>query len=629
MEPEGYSFRRIERERVARDKAKERRRRTLWYLKYGGLFLALVAAAASITYGFYFVPGFSLPNLPGGPKRLNSAVILVNGVPRTVPADGTLSLNPGDMVKVDGFQTDSRFAWGLGLEAEQFPAAQVLEGEQKIGDFWPGYDFAEPLEISVAVTAGSKSIGHFCLEIRLGEHEWVERAEAAGDLSAKIQYLERAARLAPQNALILVNLGRLYGERGAWAKAAATYEKVAISSGTREVLEKLVEAHQRAGNADRALDGYLKLIEVSGPDKEPLSRLVSYLSREKGPRAAAVYLAEKVNSFPAALQPDVYAYLGSLLGQQGRWQEAVEAYERALAAGDADPVIHLGLGEAYSRRGDYEAAERSLVTYLKQKPEDEDAKVLLAKVYRDRKSYSEAIELLKELVRANPQELKGFFALADTYERAKMSKEAAAVYEQICALAPDNREAHYKRGVLYFTLKQYDRAAAAFSQAASIDTKDIDSREYLLRIYQDQKNLGQALAVLEGLIELRPTHWDYYPRAFALYDRLRAYDEMTKTFARAVERAQDRGDLRFYLGVSYEKRGLLVQAGEQLEAAVKLSPRNKDYLTHLAAVHERLGEVDVALAAYQKVLELDPDDSRAQEHYLRLKVMRIQESPAR
>lgn len=629
MEPDGYSFRRMERERLAKDEARERRRRTLRYLKYGGLFLVLVAAVASVTYGLYFVPGFSVPSLPIGPKRLISAVILVNGVPHTVLAEGTLSLNPGDMVRVDGFQTDSRFAWGLSLEAEQFPATQLLEGERKIGDFWPGYDFVEPLEISVAVTAGSRSIGRFCLEIGLGEHGWAERARAAGDVNAKIEDLERAARLAPQNALVLLNLGRLYGEKGEWAKAAATYEKAAVSSGTKEILDKLVEAYQKAGNVDGALDGYLKLIEVSSPDKEPLSRLVSYLSREKGAAAAAAYLAEKINSFPAAVQPDVHAYRGSLLEQEGRWKEAAEAYERALATGDGDAVIYLSLGRAYSGGGDYEAAERSLLTYLKQKPEDGDAKLLLAKAYQERQNYDEAIQLLQELVKARPQEVKPFFALADVYERAKMSEEAAAVYEQISVLAPENREAHYKRGVLSFTLKQNDRAAEAFSQAARIDSNDIDSREYLFRLYQDQKNLGQAVSVLEELMELRPTHWDYYPQAFALYDRLKDYKRMTNTFTRAVEQAQDRGDLRFYLGVSYERRGLLVQAGEQLEAAVRLSPRSKDYLKHLAAVHERSGKVDAALAAYEKVLELDPDDSRAQEHYLRLKVMRTEQPRGR
>ena len=628
MEPEGYSFRRIERERLAKDEARERRRRTLRYLKYGGLFLVLVAAVAAVTYGLYFLPGFSVANLPLGPKRLISAVIIVNGVPHTVLADGVLSLKPEDTVRVAGFRTDSRFAWGLSLEAEQFPAAQLLEKERKIGDFWPGYDFVQPLEISVAVTAGSRSIGRFRLKIGFGEHEWAERARAAGDVNAKIEDLERAARLAPQNPLILINLGQLYGEKGEWAKAAAAYEKAAVSSGTREILDKLVEAYEKAGNADRALDGYLKLIEVSSPDKEPLSRFLSYLSREKGAGAAAAYLSEKLNSFPAAIRPDVHAYRGSLLEQEGRWKEAAAAYERALAAGDGDPAIYLSLGRAYSRGGDYEGAERSLVTYLKQKPEDGDAKLLLAKVYEDRRSYDEAIRLLQELVKANPRDVKELFALADVYERAKRSEDAAAVYERINALAPENKDAYRKRGVLCFTSKRYDCAAEAFSQAAKIDSKDIDSREYLFRIYQDQKNFGQALAVLEELIELRPSHWDYYPQAFALYDRLKDYAKMTNTFARAVERAQDRGDLRFYLGVSYEKRGLLVQAREQLEAAARLSPQNKDYLNHLAAVHERLGEVDAALAAYRKILEVDPNDSRAQTHYLRLKLMRIEQPPA-
>jgi tetratricopeptide (TPR) repeat protein len=623
MEPGGYSYRRVQRERLAREKGRERRRRTLGYLGKAGLFLLLVAAVASATYGVFLARTFSVSNFLGIPGRLTSVVLLVNGAPDTVPAEGTLAVSPRDMVRVDSFHTESRFAWGVTLRSDRFSAERLLEGSCKMGDFWPNHNYAEPLEVPVEVMAGSTPIGRFYLKISLGEHDWVEKSLAVDDVSAKIKYLEQAARLAPQNALILVNLGRLYGEKGEWAKAAATYEKVAVSSGTREILENLVEAHQRAGKVEKALDGYLKLIEVSAPDKEPLSRLVSYLSREKGARAAAAYLGEKVNSFPSALQPDVYLHLGSLLGQQGRWTEAVEAYQRALAAGDAAPVIHLRLGEAFSRRGDYEAAERSLLTHLKKNPEDGEAKGLLAKVYLERKSYNEAIELLKELIKANPQQVKVLFALADAYERAKMRKEAAAVYDQIGAFAPDNRETHYKRGVLHFKLKQYDRAAEDFSQVASSDSKNVDAREYLLRIFTEQKNPVQALAVLEELIELRPTHWDYYPQAFALYDQLEAYDKMTRTFGEAVERAPDRGDLRFYLGVGYEKRDLLVQGREQLEAAVKLSPQNKEYLKHLAAVYERLGEVDAGLAAYGKVVEIEPSDREAQEGYLRLKVKKL------
>jgi tetratricopeptide (TPR) repeat protein len=623
MEPGGYSYRRLERERLARENAREHRRRLLRYLASAGLFLVLAATVAAATYGLFFVRTFPLGKLLGIPGRLISVVLLVNGVPDTVLAQGTFAVSPGDMVRVDTFRTESRFAWGVGLRSDQFPAERLLEGPCRMGDFWPNYDYAAPLTVPVDVTAGPTAIGRFYLTIHLGAHDWVERSLAVGDISAKIQYLERAARLAPQNALILLNLGRLYSEKGQWAKAAATYETLAVSSPTREVRERQVEAYEKAGNVDKALETYLKLIETSGSDPEPLSRFMAYLTSKKSPRDATTYLAEKVESFPQARRPDVQEHLGVLLAEQGRWKEAVDAYEKAIAGGVHDPRIDLKLGEAYSRLGDYGSAERILISYVTRKPEDRDGKLLLAKVYQGRKSYEQAVRLLKELLKANPNDLDLHVALAHAYEKAKMKREAAAAYEEVTALRPADKEAQRRKGILYFEMKQFGRAAKAFSEVARIDSKDVDSREYLFRIYTDQKNPSQALAVLEELIRLRPTHWEYYPQAFALYNRLGAYDEMTRTFGEAVERAPERGELRYFLGVSYEKRGFLVQGREQLEAAVKISPRNKDYLKHLAAVSERLGEEDAALAAYGKVVEIEPNDREAQESYVHLKVRKL------
>jgi tetratricopeptide (TPR) repeat protein len=624
MEPGGYSFRRMERERLAKERARKLRSRILRRLMKAGLFVALTAVVAWVTYAFLLDPDFPVRNLVGTPRRLISASILVNGVPTTVPLGGSLSLNPADVVKVQHLRTEKRFAWGLSLRSEQFPAERLLEARRTIGDFWPDHDYAEPLKVSVEVMGGANPIGRFYFELRLGDHDWVKRAQAASTIGTKIEYLERAARLGPENALILIDLGKLYGENGEWPKAAATYEKVAASSRTREVVEKLVEAQEKAGNVDKALDAYLKLMDVSGSDKEPFNRFVSYLASKKGPDGAAAYLADKVTSLPASLQPDAHAYLGTLLGEQGRWKEAIEAYRRALAGGVTDPLIDLNLGEAYSRVGDYESAEESLLAYVKKKPQDEDGKLRLAEIYRERKKYAEAIQLLKDMSETNRQDLKVLLALASVYDKAKMTKEAAAAYEEITALAPENGAAQYNKGVFYFEMKQYDRAAKGFSEAARIDSKDIEAREYLLRIYQEKKNPREALGVLQQLIGLRPTHWDYYGRAFALYDQLKSYKEMTRTFAAAVERAPERDDLRSFLGVAYEKRGLLSEAIRQFEAAARLSPKNKAYLNHVASLYERKGKPDAALKAYKKVLEIDPNDPKAQENYLRLKVMRLE-----
>jgi tetratricopeptide (TPR) repeat protein len=621
-----HHLRQLERERVAAQRARQRRARIARALRLVLPVVALAAAAAALLFSGTLVSKWTaLWSLLPAPKRLVSVVLTVNGQSNTIPADGSLVLNPADVVAIDDIKTDGRFGWGLSLQSAQFPAKQLLEKRHKIGEFWPRYDYSEPMKADVDVWAGSKPIGRFSLVVRLGEKDWLDRAQAAPDVNTKIRYLEKAAGLSPQNTEILTNLAKAYGERGQWTKAAATYERAAAVTTTPDLLKKVVEAHQKAGETDATLGAYLKLIQTNESDKEAFYGFVSYLNAKKGAQKAEAYLTGKIDSLPKSYQPEVYAYLGTLHGQQNEWKEAIDAYKRAVAGGYRNPIIDLNLGEAYTRVGNYETAEHSLQSYLKKKPDDLDGQLRLAEVYGARKKYKDAIQLLQEVVKANPKDVKAQLALVNMYEKAKMDKEAAAAYERLATLAPNNKVVHYNQGVLYFEQKQYDRAAKAFSQVAKLDSKDTDAREYLIRIYQDQKKPKQAAAVLDELIQLQPNRVENYQKAFEIYDQLKAYDDMTKTFSRAVERAPNQPEPRFYLGLAYEKRGLLVEALRQYEAASRLAPKNKDYITRTGVVYERMGKAESALKAYQRVLEIDPNDAKAEESYLRLKVQRLQQ----
>jgi tetratricopeptide (TPR) repeat protein len=619
----------MEREREVAERAKEKR---AWISRVLRLVLpvaALAAAAAALLFSGAFVSRWTaLWSLLPAPKRLISVVVTVNGQSTTIPTDGSLVLNPADVVAIDDIKTDGRFSWGLSLQSAQFPAKQLLAKRHKIGEFWPQYDYSEPMKADVDVWAGSKPIGRFSLEVRLGDKDWLDRAQAAPDVNTRIQYLEKAARLSPQNMEILVNLAKAYGERGQWTKAAATYERAAAVTTTPELLKKVVEAHQKAGEIDATLTAYLKLIHANESDREAFYGFVSYLNAKKGAEKAETYLTGKIDSLPKSYQPEAYAYLGTLHGQQNEWKEAIDAYKRAVAGGYRNPIIDLNLGEAYTRVGNYETAEHSLQAYLKKKPDDLDGKLRLAEVYSERKKYRDAIQLLQEVVKANPTDVKAQLALVNMYEKAKMDKEAAAAYERLATLAPNNKVVHYNQGVLYFEQKQYDRAAKAFSQVVKLDSKDTDAREYLIRIYQEQKKPKQAAPLLDELIQLQPNRVENYQKAFEIYDQLKAYDDMTKTFSRAVGRAPNQPEPRFYLGLAYEKRGLLAEALRQYEAASRLAPRNKEYITRTGVVYERMGKAEAALKAYQRVLDIDPNDAKAEESYLRLKLQRLQQPKA-
>jgi tetratricopeptide (TPR) repeat protein len=617
-------IRRLEQERLAALQARERRRTISRKVKWSIVLLMLAGVIAGVIYVVVFAPYTALRDMFPVPGKLISVDLIVNGVSHTVPAEGTLVVTPADVVEVDDIHTDGRFNWGLRLSSSEFPANELLEGRREIRKFWPDFDQEKPLKVVVEVISGSQPIGHFNMVVRLLARDWVFKAQQATSPQEKLRYYERAARLASHNALILTNLAQLYAEQDEWAKAASTYEKVAATSKTASILQKLVEAYQKAGKTEKALTSYIRLIEASGNDKVPFYGFISYLNAKRSPKQAASFLATNLNDFPKPYKPEVYAYLGTLYGQQGEWRKAIEFYKRALAGGVDNPLIQLNLGEAYGRVGNYRQAEKSIRTYLKEKPKDVDARMRLAAVYQKRKKDQRAIKTLKGIIKDNPQSLKAHLALVDIYEKLKMDKEAAATYEAIAALAPDNKVVHYNKGVLYYEMKQYDQAAKAFAAVLKLDKKDIDAREYLVEIYRQEKKPRKALAVLKELMELRPNYWHYYVKAFELYDQLEAYEEMTKTLARAVGKLPKQPELRYFLAVSYEKRNLLVEAIHQFEALIKLAPKNTSYLMHLAGLYEQIGKTEKALSTYNRVLEVDPENPEAQDSYLRLKMREIE-----
>ena len=616
-------LRRLEQERLAALQARERRRTISRKLKWSVLFLFLAAAIAGVIYVVIFAPYTALRDMLPTPNKLISVDFIVNGVLHTVPAEGTLVVNPADVVEVDDIHTDGRFNWGLRLSSGEFPANELLEGRREIRKFWPDFAQEEPLKVVVEVISGSRPIGRFNMVVRLRARDWIVKAQQATNPEDKVRYYERAARLASHNALVLTNLAQLYAEGDEWAKAASTYEKVAATSKTAPILQKLVEAYQKAGKTDKALASYIRLIEVSGNDKVAFYGFISYLNAKKNSEQAASFLTTYLNDFPKSYEPEVYAYLGTLYGQQGEWRKAIEFYKRALAGGVDNPLIQLNVGEAYSRVGNYRQAELNILAYLKEKPKDIDARLRLATVYQKRKKDQQAIETLKEVIKDNPKSLKAHLALVDIYEKLKMDKEAADTYEAIANLAPDNKVVHYNKGVLYYEMKQYDQAAKAFAQVLKLDDKDIDAREYLVEVYRQEKKPRQALSVLEKLIQLRPSYWPYYAKAFELYDQLEAYEEMTKTLASAVGKLPEQPELRYFLAISYVKRNLLVEAIHQFEALVKLAPKNTTYLMQLAGLYEQIGKTDKALGTYKRVLEVDPENPEAQDSYLRLKMRQI------
>lgn len=131
------------------------------------------------------------------------------------------------------------------------------------------------------------------------------------------------------------------------------------------------------------------------------------------------------------------------LREQGRFAEAVEAYEALLSAAPYLPTAWYNLGFCQRMSGRFEAAlasyQQAIVRGLDQ---PEEAHLNRAVIFADAlRREDDAEEELKRALGLNPKYVPALFNLANLYEDFGRRSEALSLYEQLLALDPRHWEA--------------------------------------------------------------------------------------------------------------------------------------------------------------------------------------------
>ena len=89
---------------------------------------------------------------------------------------------------------------------------------------------------------------------------------------------------------------------------------------------------------------------------------------------------------------------GNRLSGQGRFEEAVEAYQKSTALNDLSPVAHYNLGVAYKNLKEYEKAVTAFKKTVALEPTNMDARISLGNVYNRLNRWEDAIAQLNIVV---------------------------------------------------------------------------------------------------------------------------------------------------------------------------------------------------------------------------------------
>jgi tetratricopeptide (TPR) repeat protein len=233
-----------------------------------------------------------------------------------------------------------------------------------------------------------------------------------------------------------------------------------------------------------------------------------YSKQRKPDEAIAAYqraIAARPNEYAA------HQNLAELLRNQNRHNDAIETLRRALRVFPNDGRIYTSLGSLYSLADRHEEAVQAAQAGIRFLPNEYLAYTNLCRAYNDVNKPEMAIRECNNALRIRPDDGETYFYLARAYDLAGKPNEATQYYKRAVAGLleftrnnPGSAYGYYLLGNAYFADNQRDKAIEAYAKCLDLSPRFVRARYNVAIIQLRQKNKTAALEQYNRLLELDP-----------------------------------------------------------------------------------------------------------------------------
>ena len=270
---------------------------------------------------------------------------------------------------------------------------------------------------------------------------------------------------------------------------------------------------------------------------------------------------------------DIYNNLGGVLADQGRREEAIGEYRKALSIQPRFPEALNNLG------------------------------LMLLEL----KKFPEAIAAFKETLRLRSDFPEAIYNLGNAYKAIGDVDSAISQYRRCIAIRPDMAAAHCYLGIV-LTVKGAEQEGLA-ELARAIELRPDYAEAYnakgvaLRRIGRTANAIGE----FRQAIEFRPNYADAYNNLGGALADLHRSEESMEAYRRALEIQPDFPEALYNLATSLLAHGRLDESIALNRRALELKPDLVPALGNLATALKHAGQMDEALECHRRALAIKPD----------------------
>lgn len=198
----------------------------------------------------------------------------------------------------------------------------------------------------------------------------------------------------------------------------------------------------------------------------------------------------------------VHAQNGAGLLNQGKSDEAIAEFQKAVKQRPDFVAGHDALARAYVSKHDYESAAKETQRVIALRPRDEDAYYRLGLIYLEQNDAVKAQQTFSQLLKINPNSADGHAGLASALSTQHHDAEALAEYKRVAAINPNYQGVDYNIGLEQARLKLYDDAIVSLLKQREKDD-DVDNENLLADVYTSKGMLNEAEDARERAVRLR------------------------------------------------------------------------------------------------------------------------------
>ena len=325
-----------------------------------------------------------------------------------------------------------------------------------------------------------------------------------------------------------VTLANAYNRKGIH-KAAITACKKAM-----EIDPNLANAHYNLGFAYRE----------EGNDELAKQEFALYdeLLKQEG---EYIEIPEK----PTSEEIDKYITLGDNYFKEGKFDEAITEYKKALEIKPRDDILNK-LGQAHQQKrlaGKSEEQPAKIDTFKSKKTLDEmpglerEQDLSIEELYDRGISYydkgmiDKAIEEFKEVLELDPDDIETHYHLGNAYADKEMFDEAISIYKKVIEKNPEFIDAYLSLSTLYLDMDMVDEAISLCNQAISANPDDSFLCFHLGEAYVRNEQYEEAITAFNKAISINPMDPETQYRLAESYYETKQYNMALKHAAQAEE----------------------------------------------------------------------------------------------